>query len=262
MVAFIDKHGFDGFDFDWEYPARRDSNNTEDKQNFILMLQELKAAFEPKGYILSAAVNSAKRNIDISYDVPALSKVLDHINVMAYDFHGDFDDYVGHHTLMYSSEIDADYNNSDWNINDGINYWLEQGADPAKINFGIATLGTFTLEDPSNTALYAPIKSGGAPGPYTRIEGVLGYNEICELHPDVPDIYDDDQKVYHKVIGDQWIGYDNAEAIAYKVEYALSKNLGGFMVWSFDTDDFLGLCGGGRYPLINSIKTTLKKNGY
>lgn len=35
---------------------------------------------------------------------------------MCYDFHGEFDDYVGHHTLLYSSEIDALYNNTEWNI--------------------------------------------------------------------------------------------------------------------------------------------------
>lgn len=79
-------------------------------------MQELHEAFEPKGYIFSAAVNCAKVNIDISYDVVALNKYLDHINVMCYDFHGEFDDYVGHHTLLYSSEVDALYNNSEWNI--------------------------------------------------------------------------------------------------------------------------------------------------
>lgn len=31
VVAFIEEHNFDGFDFDWEYPARRDSDNPEDK---------------------------------------------------------------------------------------------------------------------------------------------------------------------------------------------------------------------------------------
>lgn len=43
-------------------------------------------------------------------------RVLDFINIMTYDFHGAFEDYVGHHTLLYSSEVDALYNNSDWNI--------------------------------------------------------------------------------------------------------------------------------------------------
>jgi len=263
VIALIEKYEFDGFDFDWEYPSRRDSDNPDDRANFVLILQELKAAMQPKGLILSAAVNSAKSNIDISYDVPALNAILDHINVMAYDFHGAFDNYVGHHTPLYSAKVDALYGNSEWNINDGIKYWISSGADPAKLNLGIATYArTFTLLDATNTSLYANITGGGTAGPYTRIEGVLGYNEICELHPGVPDIWNDEQKVPHKVIGDQWIGYENAQSIGYKVEYALAQNLGGFMVWSFDTDDFRGLCGDGAYPLINTVHSVLAKNGY
>ncbi|ERL88103.1 hypothetical protein D910_05492 [Dendroctonus ponderosae] len=242
VLNFLGKYGFDGLDFDWEYPSRRDSDDPEDKPNFVLMLRELKTAFKPYGYLLSAAVNSAKRNIDTSYDVPALSEILDFINVMAYDFHGAFDDYVGHHTLLYSSEIDALYNNSDWNIDDGVKYWISSGADPAKMNFGIATYArTFTLADPSNASLYANITEGGLAGPYTRSLGVLGYNEICETYPNAEDIWDDVQKVPHLVIGDQWIGYDNEKSIGIKVDYALEKNLGGFMVWSFDTDDFTAI---------------------
>ena len=36
----------------------------------------------------------------------------------------------------------------------------------------------------------------------------------------------------------QWVGYDNAKSIIYKVEMAKDKNLGGIMWWSPDMDDF------------------------
>jgi chitinase len=52
------------------------------------------------------------------------------------------------------------------------------GADPKKINMGIGTYGrTFTLADPSNTELYAPVYGTGEQGPYTEEAGMLGYNE-------------------------------------------------------------------------------------
>ncbi|XP_060532607.1 chitotriosidase-1-like [Cylas formicarius] len=262
-LQFLEEHEFDGLDFDWEYPARRDSSNAKDKENFILLLQELKTAFEPKGYLLSAAVTGAARYIDISYDVQELSKVLDYINVMSYDFHGSFDSYVGHHTPLYASHLDAEHDNLDWNIAAGIEGWIERGMDISKINLGIATYArTFTLEDPSNTSLYAAIRDGGIAGPYTRQAGILGYNEICELYSEWPRYWDDEQKVPHKVSGNQWIGYEDEFSISEKVTYALDKNLGGFMIWSFDTDDFLGLCGNGTYPLIKSVLRTVEKNGY
>jgi chitinase len=33
--------------------------------------------------------------------------------------------------------------------------------------------------------------------------------------------------------------------------------LGGGMVWSIDTDDFKGLCGDGKYPLLKTISGEL-----
>ncbi|KAL1512587.1 hypothetical protein ABEB36_002156 [Hypothenemus hampei] len=263
VISFLNQYGFDGLDFDWEYPSRRDSENPEDKDNFSKMLEELKVAFIPRGFILSAAVNCAKVNVDISYNVTLLNEYLDYVNVMCYDFHGEFDNYTGHHTLLYSSPIDTEFNNSEWNIDDGIKYWLASGMDPAKMNFGIATYArTFTLVDSTKSGLYEKISGAGIPGPYTRIAGVLGYNEICELYPNRTDIFDDVQMVPHVVIGNQWIGYDNEQSIGIKVDYALNKSLGGFMLWSFDTDDFTGLCGDGTYPLTRIIHDKLAQRGF
>ena len=44
---------------------------------------------------------------------------------------------------------------------------------------------------------------------------------------------------------------------SFQVEYALSKGLRGAMVWSIDTDDFQGTCGGSTYPLLQSINYAL-----
>lgn len=59
-----------------------------DKADYIELLKELRAAFEPYGFILSAAVSAGKPTIDRAYDVPQVSKLLDIINLMAYDYHG------------------------------------------------------------------------------------------------------------------------------------------------------------------------------
>ncbi len=73
--------------FPTEYPASR-GGKPEDKRNFVLLLQELKEAFLPKGYLLTAAVSAGKYFADPAYDIPQVSKYLDIINVMTYDYHG------------------------------------------------------------------------------------------------------------------------------------------------------------------------------
>ncbi|KAF4532928.1 hypothetical protein B566_EDAN015640 [Ephemera danica] len=40
-------------------------------------------------------------------------------------------------------------------------------------------------------------------------------------------------------------------------EYAKMKGLGGMLVWGIETDDFRNICGQGKFPLVNSIKSSL-----
>ena len=59
-----------------------------DKDNFSKLLREMRAAFEPHGLMLTAAIAAGKDVIDVAYDIPVLAETLDFINLMAYDFHG------------------------------------------------------------------------------------------------------------------------------------------------------------------------------
>ena len=53
------------------------------------------------------------------------------------------------------------------------------GSHSDRLALGLPLYGRgFTLDDPSNTALYAPAERGGIAGPYTQQEGILGYNEV------------------------------------------------------------------------------------
>ena len=64
------------------------------------------------GLILSAAVSPSNKVIDYAYDIPALDKYLDYVSVMAYDYHGHWDEMTGHVAPMYQHSQD---NNSDFN---------------------------------------------------------------------------------------------------------------------------------------------------
>lgn len=76
------------------------------------------------------------------------------------------------------------------------------------------------------------------------------------MYSDWTYVWDDEQQVPHKISGSQWVGYDDVKSIAAKVDFAKSKNLGGVMFWSLDTDDFLGICGQ-KYPILRQANTIL-----
>ncbi|CAH1110937.1 unnamed protein product [Psylliodes chrysocephalus] len=260
-MRLIEKYNFDGFDIDWEYPTLRDKAHPEDKENFVELLKDYSAALKPRGLLLSAALAGAVDKIDSAYFVEQVSEYLDLLNIMTYDYHGAFDDFVGHVAPLHASPLDYQHGrNSTYVAATAVDYWIYKNADPSKINMGLATYGrTFTLEDKTNNQLYAPVLGPGPAGPYSGLKGSLGYNEICEHYSGSDSVYywDDDQKVPHRVVDDTWIGFEDERSIGYKVDFAVSKGLGGLMIWSLDTDDFLGTCGR-RYPLVNAVKDRLK----
>ena len=57
--------------------------------------------------------------------------------------------------------------------------------------------------------------------------------------------------------GTKWVSYDNIESIRLKSQFAYDQGLAGVMVWSIDTDDFRGKCGGPTFPLLRTINYAL-----
>lgn len=137
-----------------------------------------------------------------------------------------------------------------------MHYWLEKGAPAEKIILGMGTYGrSFTLERQENHGLQAAAPQKGTPGPYTREAGSLGYNEICEAFGRekwtvVNDLYHMAPYAYKER---QWVGYDDIDSLAIKARFAVQMGFGGGMVWSIETDDFLGGCHGVKFPLIQTI---------
>ncbi|XP_048477851.1 probable chitinase 2 [Plutella xylostella] len=244
VMLFLDMFKFDGLDLDWEYPARRDGRPI-DKVNYVSLVKELKEAFEPKGYILTAALGAGKETMDAAYELSKLSRYLDFIHMMCYDYHGTWDGVVGANApLTGLSEEDV------LSIEYTIKYMLSHGVSPYKMVLGLPMYGrSFVLTDPSTKDIIfgkTPAQSQGFKGPYTREAGFLGYNEICmemsNSSSKWTQHWDAGSQTPYLRDGSRVISYDNARSIAIKVKMAMDYELGGLMVWSIDTDDFLGRC--------------------
>lgn len=60
-----------------------------------------------------------------------------------------------------------------------MNYWKSQGAPAEKLIVGFPTYGnTFTLRNPAENGVGAPISGAGTPGKYTQEAGELAYFEV------------------------------------------------------------------------------------
>uniref|UniRef100_A0A182SA33 chitinase n=1 Tax=Anopheles maculatus TaxID=74869 RepID=A0A182SA33_9DIPT len=257
-VAFCQLHGFDGIDLDWEYPAQRDGDPAIDKENHALLVEEMRVVFDQHGLLLTAAVASVEFSAGASYDIPRISKSFHFLNVMVYDMHGAWDSYCGINAPLYRGPADTTATQQQLNVNASIHYWLAQGAPAEKLVLGIPLYGrSFTLANAANSQVGAPAVGGGIAGPYTRQAGVMGYNEFCEklLTESWERRWSSEQQVPYAVRNNQWLGYDDLLSIQQKVKYLLDLGLGGAMVWSLETDDFRGVCGGGKYPLMNEIRS-------
>ncbi|XP_077553674.1 chitinase-3-like protein 1 [Haemaphysalis longicornis] len=117
-VTFVREHGFDGLDVDWEYPGHYlnnpvTKNASEDKENYVLLLQELQAAFtnnsDPgycKDLLLSVAVSATKRHIDDGFDIYNISQYVDYMNLMCYNYHvfQDHRKYTRHSSPLFINE--------------------------------------------------------------------------------------------------------------------------------------------------------------
>lgn len=51
--------------------------------------------------LITAATAAGGNKLDISYDIPSLSRNLDYINVMMYDMRGQWDRATGHHATLH-----------------------------------------------------------------------------------------------------------------------------------------------------------------
>ncbi|KAG7164861.1 chitinase 10-like 4 [Homarus americanus] len=263
VVQFIQKHGFDGLDLDWEYPVCWQVNCNKgpdsDKQAFADWVKELHNRLQPLGLLLSAAVSPSNKVIDKGYDVPVLSQYLDWIAVMTYDYHGQWDKMTGHVAPMYAHSQDK---NLAFNTNFTIHYWIEKGADRKKLVMGMPMYGqSFTLSMSNNNGLNQGSYGGGEAGQYTRARGFLAYYEICHniLNKGWTVVRDSEGSMGpYAYKGNQWVGFDDTGTIRYKSEYIKNMGLGGGMIWALDLDDFKNRCGCEHHPLLRTINRVLR----
>ncbi|KAI2796296.1 Endochitinase 1 [Blomia tropicalis] len=234
-IDFLAKHDLDGLDFDWEFPGfngdeggDRQLGRPEDKVDYVTLLRELRQAFAPHQFLLTAALTTAKYNMDHAYIVKGVSDNLDFLNLMTYDFHGTWNKKIG-----YVSPLSAA---SHWSEEDRmltvqytVDYFIQNGADPRKLIIGVPFYGYGYVSDQKPMVGANVVRSFDA-GTYAH---------ICLM-----------------------VKHDTAWKFSLimkpkRLNMIKSRNLGGAMIWEVNGDDHRGQCDAGKFPLLSKIMNTL-----
>lgn len=71
--------------------------------NFFVIPQELRKAFSTHGLLLSVSISGYKEIISRAYDLSAISKAVDFMTIMSYDYHGSWEPVTGHVRYVFMS---------------------------------------------------------------------------------------------------------------------------------------------------------------
>ncbi|CAK7214426.1 hypothetical protein SEUCBS140593_002178 [Sporothrix eucalyptigena] len=94
---WVHKYSFDGVDIDWEHPR-----TPAEGQHYVALLHACRAALPSPRYLLTTAL-PCDPSVLRMLDLQAVGTIIDHINLMAYDFSGPWSVVAGHHAQLFAA---------------------------------------------------------------------------------------------------------------------------------------------------------------
>ncbi|POR35019.1 Chitinase 1 [Tolypocladium paradoxum] len=229
-VTIMKDWGFDGIDIDWEYPA-----DATQADNMVLLLQAIRkeldayAARSAGGYHFELSIAAPAGPIQYNkLRMQALGQVLDHVNLMAYDFAGSWSSSSGHDANLFPNPSNP--NSTPFNTDDAVRAYIDGGVPANKIVLGMPLYGRAFA---STDGIGKPF-SGVGGGSWEN--GIWDYKVLPKAGATVS--YDDVAKGYYSYDAGtkELISFDTPEMIQQKVSYLKGKGMGGSMFWEASGD--------------------------
>ena len=244
-VAFLERYRLDGLDIDWEYPGMTGAGHTfrpEDKQNYTLLLKELRNRFnhEEKRLhrrLLLTVATGASSQFLAHTEMEQVQKYVDTVNLMAYDYYEPTDDKVtGHHAPLFTNPADPKHISADQSVRE----YEQAGVPAAKLVLGVPFYGHVWGEVPDqNHGLFQPGKPvPNAYAPYNDISGSWvndGFTRYWDPVASVPYLYNPAKQIF--------VSYEDPQSLELKCKYVIEHKLAGVMFWEYWSDSSGALLG-------------------
>lgn len=230
-ARLVSQDGFDGVDFDWEYPCVPSNGmncTPEDRHNYTLLCEAAKRGMESVGGgSVSVAAGADLYYID-SIEPERMAEVLDYVCLMTYDLKCGFHALSGHHTALYSSTGDVFRNSCD----QALRLFESAGFPKEKLLMGAAFYSRKWEDVPDRYHGFLQLtKTGGGYGPnYDKLaDEYINKNGYVRY-------WDDEAKAPFLFNGSTFISYDDEESLAHKCAYVKREDIGGIFYWCHSGD--------------------------
>lgn len=241
-ARLVETYALDGIDLDWEFPGQPGpgiGHRPEDKQNFTLLLQAVRAqldalsdAHERTGdarYLLTIASNDDEAYFEHT-EMSEVHPHLDFVNIMTYDFFSSGSVITGHHAGLRAS---AHPGAPERTVVAAVERHLAAGIPARKIVLGVAFYGRgWSGVQPERRGLNQPYEQFAGAFSYAelvrRFVGKRGFERHWDEAASAPYLWNPDSTTF--------ISYEDPESLRQKVEFVRSRGLGGVMFWEYSND--------------------------
>jgi chitinase len=230
VMGLVDGFDYDGIDLDWEYPDTK-----EEVVGFERLARRfrkgLDALGEKKGRPMALTMAASSNPGTLRWlGKEFLLETMDWINVMTYDFTGDWTDYAGHHSPLFASSKQP--GGRPRSTEATMEYLLvERGLPADRLAVGIPLYGRgFAVKEPYASTKGVP-KARLPQGDYRNLHDLLHERGWIRR-------WDDETKNPWLVSpdGSMVIGYDDAESVGLKTEWAMRRGFRGVFFWQVAAD--------------------------
>ncbi|HEY7889562.1 MAG TPA: glycoside hydrolase family 18 protein [Steroidobacteraceae bacterium] len=250
VQTFLAQQGFDGIDIDWEFPVHGGMSRSrpQDRANATALVREFRRQLDARGreqhrhYFLTVATpagtwqQGGAYSVSDSYDLAALARSADWLNVMTYDMNTIFSPVSAFNTPLAADPRDpapAPERSLD-NLTSAVSYYESQGVPAARIMLGIAFYGRgFNGVSPQDDGLYSKYTGGYAETPWKTIRAQFLTSADWVRHwsatAQAPWLYNAKQHIFFT--------YDDPLSLGIKADFARREQLRGVMIWVLGEDD-------------------------